>query len=83
MTWGRFCITMLQHANDLADEANAIAARLEADAEAQMLTAEVEGRPTWMYLDDAAIHRVDELRDRWRVVAWGITTPPTDSTPLV
>lgn len=75
MTWGRFCITLVSHANDLADEANALEREVAADREAQMLYAEVVGRPVWQYVDTAPAAHLAELRERWRVLAWAINTP--------
>lgn len=77
MTWGRFVITMVGHALHLADEMHRLEALDAAEREALMLEAEVAGRPVWQYsttADDLA-----DVREGWRAMAWGISTPTTDS----
>jgi len=75
---GRLELEVLRIANAIADEATAVEARLEAEAEAQMLTAEVAGRQVWQYVDGDAVERLAGLRERWRVLSWAINTPPPE-----
>jgi hypothetical protein len=78
MTRGRLELEVVRIANEIADEATAVEARLEAEAEVQMLTAELAGRPVWQYVDPAPVDRLAELRERWRVLSWAINTPPPE-----
>jgi hypothetical protein len=70
VTWGRFCIAMVGHANDLAAEVHRLEALDAAEREAQMLEAEVAGRPVWQYSTTA--DQLADVRDGWRAMVWGI-----------